>query len=68
MFYNFGGQLSSVIEKKEYLLAMICNPTISPTPAHVTDVCEVYPEGKKFVTKVGKTETKYECKINALTT
>ena len=37
-------------------------------PAHVTDVGEARPEVKKFMTKVNKTETKYECKINALTT
>ena len=34
----------------------------------VTDVGEAHPEVKKFMTKVNKTETKYECKINALTT
>ena len=40
-------------------------PLVSNT---VTDVGEARPEVKKFMTKVNKTETKYECKINALTT
>ena len=34
----------------------------------VTDVGEARPEVKKFMIKVNKIETKYECKINALTT
>ena len=41
-------------------------PPLASNP--VTDVGEARPEVKKFMTKVNKTETKYECKINALTT
>jgi hypothetical protein len=42
----------------------ICNPSASPLASNpVTDVGEVRPEVKKFMTKVDKTETKYECKI-----
>jgi hypothetical protein len=49
----------SAISNKEY------KKKVSPK---ITDVCEECHGVRKFMTKVDKTETKYECKINALTT